>query len=382
MIEEKAIGIRGILIDAPAPGKVRCLRDGALILDGSHIAEYGSFSELSQKPRTSAIRWMHTPQTVILPGLIDLHAHLPQYSVVAREAMTVDSWRQRNIFPREKEFTAATAKRQAAAFFHQLARHGTTSAAVYTTIHEGSCNAVFDAAEKSGIRVIMGKMMMDVGGDSSMPHEARTGSSLEESERLCRKWHKAGDGRIEYAFSPRFAAGCTMELMQGAAGLANKYGAYLQTHLSENHAEIETVKSRFPGATTCADVYRQAGILTESTLFGHCIHLNDHEVEMLAASKCVVVHCPTSNLFLNNGIMPLDRLQNAGLRVGLGSDVGAGPELNLWQVMRSAIESQKARSFYKPGIRIPSGGDVFYMATQGGAEALGKGNILGTLDVG
>ncbi|MEO6054741.1 MAG: amidohydrolase family protein [Chthoniobacterales bacterium] len=215
-----------------------------------------------------------------------------------------------------------------------------------------------------------------------MPHEARTGSSLEESERLCRKWHKAGDGRIEYAFSPRFAAGCTMELMQGAAGLANKYGAYLQTHLSENHAEIETVKSRFPGATTCADVYRQAGILTESTLFGHCIHLNDHEVEMLAASKCVVVHCPTSNLFLNNGIMPLDRLQNAGLRVGLGSDVGAGPELNLWQVMRSAIESQKARSFYKPGIRIPSGGDVFYMATQGGAEALGKGNILGTLDVG
>ncbi|MEO8204685.1 MAG: guanine deaminase [Chthoniobacterales bacterium] len=382
MIEEKAIGIRGILIDAPTGEKVRCLRDGALVLDGSHIAEYGPYNELSQRPRARAIRWMHTPQTVILPGLIDIHAHLPQYPAVGREASGLLPWLERNIFPREREFTTTVAKRESPAFFHQLARNGTTCAAIYTTVHEASCNAAFEAAEKSGLRVILGKMLMDVDSHGSLSRAQDLDVALAESERLCRKWHGAGEGRIEYAFSPRFAGFCTMELMQGAASLAEEYGAYLQTHFSETPDEIERTKSRFPSATGYADVYRQAGLLTPKTLLAHCIHVKDSEIAMLAEAQCVVAHCPTANLFLNSGIMPLDRLKNAGLRMGLGSDVGAGTELNLWQVMRSAIESQKARSFYNAGVRIPTGGEMFHMATQGGAEALGKGDILGTLDVG
>jgi guanine deaminase len=117
-------------------------------------------------------------------------------------------------------------------------------------------------------------------------------------------------------------------------------------------------------------------------MLAHCTHLTSEEIQLLAERRAVVVHCPTANLFLNSGIMPLDTLLQAGLRIGLGSDVGAGPELDLWRVMRCAIESQTARSFYTPGVRVPDALDVFHMATLGGATALGKESMLGTIDVG
>src|SRR5204863_6999736 len=115
---------------------------------------------------------------------------------------------------------------------------------------------------------------------------------------------------------------------------------------------------------------------------GHCIHLNPREIEAIAVAQANVAHCPTSNFFLGSGLMKLDQLLKAGIAVGLGSDVAAGPELNMWQVMRGAIDVQKARSSYEPNLRQLRPGEAFYLATQGGARALGKGNIIGTLDAG
>jgi guanine deaminase len=225
-------------------------------------------------------------------------------------------------------------------------------------------------------------MMMDLGSYGMLQPKKILSVSLLESERLCRKWHGAAQGRLEYAFSPRFAVTCSEKLMRSAAELAVQFGAYIQTHLAENREEIEKVHNLYMSARDYTDVYEQAGLLTPRTVLGHCIHLNPREIKAIASAGSAVAHCPTSNLYLGSGAMKVDRLRAAGIPIGLGSDVAAGPELNMWQVMRAAVEIQKLRTFYEPDVPPLRVGEAFHLATAGGARALGKSGATGTLDVG
>jgi guanine deaminase len=126
--------------------------------------------------------------------------------------------------------------------------------------------------------------------------------------------------------------------------------AYLQTHLAENREEMEKVHHLHMSARDYTDVYEKCGLLTPRTMLGHCLHLNSREIDAIAAAQSNVAHCPTSNLFLGSGLLKLDQLLKAGLAVGLGSDVAAGPELNMWQVMRGALDVQKARNMFEPNL--------------------------------
>jgi guanine deaminase len=232
------------------------------------------------------------------------------------------------------------------------------------------------------VRTILGKMMMDLGSYGQIQPKKVISISLVESERLCRKWHRAENGLLEYALSPRFAVTCSEKIMRGAAELAARFQAYLQTHLAENREELEKVHHLHMGARDYTHVYEKCGLLTSRTVLGHCIHLNPREIAAIATAQSSVAHCPSSNLFLGSGLMKLDQLLKAGINVGLGSDVAAGPELNMWQVMRSAIEVQKARTAYEPNLRPLRPSEAFYLGTHGGARALGKARIIGTLDAG
>ena len=382
-MKSNLLGIRGYLIDAPQPGKLRSWSDGAILIEDGLIAEVGEYSSLQKKPRKEEVRWVHSNHVAVFPGLIDLHTHLPQYPAVTRGGEELLPWLRRHILPVERDFTRTKAHKEAPRFFQELARCGTTTAMVYGAPDEEGCSAAFEAAAASGQRIILGRILMDLGffGDPQ-PQKNTTLASLQESERLCRKWHGAGNGLLDYAFSPRFAVSCSEDLMRGTAELAAKHGAYLQTHLAENRDEIEKVRERFPWAKDYFDVYEKCGLAGPRTVFGHCIHLSDREKEALAATHSNVAHCPTANLFLKSGIMQLDRILSDGISTGLGSDVAAGPELNLWQVMRSAIESQKARSFYEKEVRVPSCSELLHLATQGAAGVLGKEDRIGSLDVG
>jgi guanine deaminase len=376
------LGVRGFLIDAPEYGQLRARPDGALVIDGGRLAEIGDYADLSKRPRAQPVRWLHSDRVAIFPGFIDLHSHVPQYPAVARGTSELLPWLHRYIFPLERQFTGGRARREATAFFAELARQGTTTAMLYTAIFEDSCDAAFQAAAQSGLRVVMGKMMMDLGSYGSLDATQILGTSLEESARLCKQWHGAAGGLLEYAVSPRFAIACTEEMMRAAADLAVSHGAYLQTHLAENLGEVELVKQMYPWARDYTDVYHRCGLLTPRTVLGHGIHLSDAEREVIAAAGSVIAHCPTANLFLRSGILPLEKVRAAGIRIGLGSDVAAGPELDLWRVMRGAVESQKARSFYEPEAEVPSPTAALHLATQGGAEALGKGNVIGSFEIG
>jgi guanine deaminase len=380
MMDGHLLGIRGLLVDTPEFGALRGRANGGLIIKDGRILARGEYDALRRTHRTPPVEWLDYGTVAIFPGLIDCHTHLPQYSAVARSESELLPWLRQHIFPVEREFTGPKARDEAPQFFHELAHHGTTTAMVYAAIYEDSCEIGFEAAKASGLRVIMGKMMMDVASYGQFQPKKILSISLVESERLCRKWHKAENGRLEYAFSPRFAVTCSERLMRGAAELAARFDAYLQTHLAENREEIEKVHHHFMGARDYTHVYEKCGLLTPKTVLGHCLHLNPREIAAIAAAQSSVAHCPTSNLFLGSGLIKLDQLMKAEIAIGLGSDVAAGPELNMWQVMRAAIDVQKARVAYEPTLRPLRPSEAFYLATQGGAHALGKSEQIGTLE--
>ncbi|HEY6206723.1 MAG TPA: guanine deaminase [Chthoniobacterales bacterium] len=381
-MEGELLGIRGFLIDAPEFGTLRGRPGGALIIENGRISEVGDYDDLRRTQRRQPVRWIDHTAAAIFPGLIDCHTHLPQYSAVGRGESDLLPWLRQHIFPLEREFTGPKARAEAPQFFHELARNGTTTVMAYAAIYEDSCDVGFEAAKESGLRVILGKMMMDLGSYGQLQPKKVVSVSLLESERLCRKWHRAENGRLEYAFSPRFAVACSEKLMRGAAEMAARFDAYLQTHLAENREELEKVHHLYMSARDYTHVYEKCGLLTAHTVLGHCIHLNPREIAAIAGAQSSVAHCPSSNLFLGSGLIKLDQLLKAGIPVGLGSDVAGGPELNMWQVMRAAIDVQKARTAYEPNLRPLRASEAFYLATTGGARALGKANFIGTLDPG
>ncbi|MEP6698442.1 MAG: guanine deaminase [Verrucomicrobiota bacterium] len=380
--DSQPFGIRGFLIDSPDYGSLRTFRDGAVIVENGRIAEVGNYDELRRRQRPTPLCWVDRGAVAIFPGLIDCHTHLPQYSAVARGESQLLPWLRENIFPVEREFSGPKARAEAPLFFRELARNGTTTAMIFAAIYEDSCEAGFQAAEQSGLRVILGKMMMDIGSYGQLQPKKILSISLLESERLCRKWHGAAEGRLEYAFSPRFAVTCSEKLMRSAGELAARFNAYLQTHLSENREEIEKVRHLHFAARDYTDVYEKCGLLTAKTMLGHCIHLSAREIDAIAIAQSSVAHCPTSNLFLGSGLIKLDQLLQRGIAVGLGSDVAAGPELNMWQVMRAALDVQKARGMFEPNLPRLRPSEAFHLATTGGARALGKAATIGTLEVG
>ena len=378
--DNSRFGLRGFLIDAPEFGTLRSRANGAVLIDSGKISHVGDFDDLRRLHPN--VQWVDRRPAAIFPGLIDCHTHLPQYSAVARGESELLPWLRQHIFPVERDFTGPKARAEAPQFFQHLARNGTTTVMAYAAIYEDSCDVGFEAARQSGLRTILGKMMMDLGSYGQIQPKKVISISLVESERLCRKWHRAENGLLEYAFSPRFAVTCSEKIMRGAAELAARFQAYLQTHLAENREELEKLHHLHMGARDYTHVYERCGLLTPRTVLGHCIHLNPRETAAIAAAQSSVAHCPSSNLFLGSGLMKLDQLLKAGIKVGLGSDVAGGPELNMWQVMRSAIEVQKARTAYEPNLRPLRPSEAFYLGTHGGAHALGKARIIGTLDAG
>ncbi|MBU6183334.1 MAG: guanine deaminase [Verrucomicrobia bacterium] len=377
----RPIALRGFVLDAPTRHAARGIPDGAILIENGRIAARGTFSEISKLPAAADAEWLGGPDCAVVPGLIDIHAHIPQYPFVARIEESLLPWLKRYIFPAEKNFRAAEARAFAPFFFESLACNGTTLAVLYAAIHEDSAHECFAAAEASGIRAIIGKVMMDRHSYGDLEPDKILPVSIEQTRRLIQRWHGAAGGRLEYAVSPRFAVSCSAEMMRAAADLAREHGTWVQTHLSENHLEIETVRALFPEFPDYTSVYEGCGLLGPKTILGHCIHLSPAERAKLRASGSIIAHCPTSNLFLRSGTMPWDTIVEDGIPFGLASDVAGGPELSMWRVMRSALESQIARSFSTP-CRIPFPAEIFHQSTQGAAEALGKGGQLGTLDPG
>ena len=322
---------------------------------------------------------------VVLPGLVDLHAHLPQLPNAGVGAgLDLLTWLERYIFPLERDFDAATAERLAPLAFKALAAAGTTTALLYGAVYEASLDACFAAAEEHGIRLVLGKVMMDrLRYDATIADREVLDASLAQSQRLIERWHGRDRGRLRYAVTPRFAVSCSPEMLRESAALAKATGAYWQTHISEDRHEVDEVARLFPDAIDYTDVYDRAGGLGPQTILAHAVYLSEREIARLVETETRIAHCPASNLFLASGAMPLARYLEAGLVVGLGSDVAAGPELSIFAAMRAGAYTQS-------GVRTMLGDerpllkplDWLRLGTLEGARVLGMESETGSIEAG
>ena len=374
--------LRARLLTSLAAGGSRYEPDGLLEVDeGGRITFAGAVSE---RPDAAASAVDVRPW-VVMPGMVDLHAHLPQLPNAGLGAgMDLLAWLERYIVPLERGFDVSTAERVAPAAWRAFAAAGTTTALVYGAVYEASLDATFRAAEAHGIRAIIGKVMMDrVTYDPTIDPSTILERSLAESARLIERWHGADGGRLRYAVTPRFAVSCTADMLRESAALAASTGAYWQTHVSEDQGEIAEVARLFPEAIDYVDVYDRAGGLGPRTVLAHAVHLSDRELGRLVETGTRVAHCPISNLFLASGVMPLGRYLEAGLSMGLGSDVAGGPDLSIFSVMRIGFYAQNARRVagLETG-QVLGPLDWLRLGTLGGAEALALGDVIGSLEAG
>ncbi len=370
---------RGRIFNPLSYAKFQDIKDGAIEVDGQgKILKIGEFSDLKNR----STKLIDYSGKIIMPGLIDCHVHLPQYDMVAMDGYELLDWLNTYTFPAERRFESTRlAKDAAKRFFYALKENGTTSAAVYNTVHKVATDLAFKEAEESGLRIFMGKVMMDQNSPEFL--QEKTEDSLSQSEELCKKWHGKDHGRINYVFTPRFAPTCSEKLMRGVAHLAKKYGAYIQTHLAENRGELGWVKELFPQSKDYTSVYEKAGMLTPKTIMAHCIYLSDSELELLLKSSTKIAHCASSNFFLKSGIFDLNRTLDAKLDVGLGSDVGGGPNLSIFREMANACNMSKTRYIQENGgAKSIDAVNAFYLATKGGAKILSLDQTVGDLGPG
>lgn len=379
--ERPPFAIRAQLLTPLADGGTRFERDAVLRVD-----ERGRIGEIapvgSVEDATGAI---DLRPLLLLPGLVDLHAHLPQIPNAGLGAgLDLLTWLERDIFPLERSFDATAAERVAPLAYRAFAAAGTTTVVLYAAVFEASTDVAFAVAEQHGIRAVIGKVMMDrLRYDETLSDAGILERSLREASDLIDRWHCRDDGRLRYAVTPRFAVSCSPEMLRESAALAREKGTYWQTHLAEDRRELDEVHRLHPTAVDYTDVYDRCAGLGPHALLAHAIHLSEREIGRLAETQSRIAHCPASNLFLASGAMPLARYLEAGLTVGLGSDMAAGPDPSIFSVMRAGAHVQNARRSMVGDPQPPLQPlDWLRLATLGGATALGQADAIGSLEVG
>ncbi|WP_087545539.1 guanine deaminase [Acinetobacter sp. WCHA29] len=353
--------------------QVRYLEDGVLITEQGKIRWFGTWED-AQDHLPINIEIQHYPEQLIIPGMIDTHIHFPQTEMVGAYGEQLLSWLNTYTFPTEIQFKDKAYASEIAKFFvNELLKNGTTTALVFCTVHPESVDALFEAAEQHQMRLIAGKVMMDRHAPEALCDSAD--SSYDDSKALIEKWH--GQGRALYAITPRFAPTSTPEQLETAGQLKAEYpDAYVHTHLSENKDEIAWVKDLFPAQKGYLDVYHHYGLTGQRSVFAHCIHLEDDEWQCMHETDSAIAFCPTSNLFLGSGLFPLNKTWQQQVKVGLGTDVGAGTSFSLLQTVNEAYKVQQLQ-----GDKL-SAFESLYHATVGGAKALDLDNKLGNFNVG
>jgi guanine deaminase len=342
--------------------------DGLLIATDGRITHCGEAKALLPAlPRGAVVTELGA--RLILPGFVDTHTHFVQTDIVAAYGRRLLEWLEDYTFPAERAFADPAHARAVAAFFlDELLRNGTTAALVLGSVHPVSVDAVFEAARSRGMHLAAGKVMMDRHCPDWLRDTAQT--SYDDSLALIARWH--GVDRLRYAVTPRFAPTSTDEQLTLAGRLAAEHADVLvQTHLAENQEELAWVKSLYPDARSYLDVYDRFGLVGPRTVLAHGIWLDEADRTRIAESGASIAHCPCCNLFMGSGLFDLDSATTTGVQVAFGTDIGGGTSFSLLRVMHEAYKVAQLRGSSLTPER------AFYLATLGGARALGAADRIG-----
>lgn len=359
--------------------------DGLLVVnDQGKVCAAGDAASLRQAYRH--VPTQHLPGRIIAPGFVDLHVHYPQIDVIASPAEGLLPWLENYTFPEETRYVAHEYAAQSATFFiAELLRNGITTALTFATSHVASVNAMFEAADSAGLRIITGKCLQD----RHCPDGVRddTPQSLIDTEALIQRWHGQGArGQLGYAITPRFAPTSSDAQMQGMGELAAKYPeVWIQSHVSENLDEIAWVKQLYPSDSSYLSVYDRFGLLRSRSVYAHCIHFSSADRDLMKQRGAAAAVCPTSNLFLGSGHFDFAQAQRHNLPYGLASDVGGGTSFSPFKTMLAAHHIARSNSqsggVGKSAITL-SPQRLWWLHTAGAAQALGLGHVVGNLQIG
>jgi guanine deaminase len=370
-----AVAYRGQIlhfVDDPAVAGERAHawhEDGVLVVRGGVVEAAGDWRALAPAlPEKTQV--VDCSGRLIVPGFVDTHVHYAQSDMIASYGGELLEWLERYTFPAERRFEDLTHAREVASFFvDELLRNGTTAALVFATVHPTSVDAIFEEARARGMCVAAGKVLMDRNCPEFLRDTAASG--YEDSQALIERWH--GRDRLHYAVTPRFAPTSTDLQLKLAGRLLDEHpGVLMQSHVAENMDEVRWVAELFPGSRSYLDVYDRFGLLRRGAVYAHCIHLDAADRRRMAESGAAMAFCATSNLFLGSGLFDLDAARAHGVGVGIGTDVGGGTSFSL---LRTLAESYKVAQLARQRLSPLA---AFYLATLGGARALGLDDRIGS----
>lgn len=351
----------------------RYVADGLLVIESGLVKAAGEARDLLRTLPADAEIVDHRPY-LIMPGFIDAHIHMPQTQVVASYGAQLMEWLNTYTFVEEQKLAhQGHAEKLSRFFLDELLANGTTTAAVYCSVHPQSAEAFFTESQRRNTRMIAGKVMMDRNAPEALTDTAESGYC--DSKALIVRWH--GKGRQLYAITPRFAITSTPEQMAAAGQLAAEHpGCHVQTHIDENRAEIAFARELYPQAADYADIYRGYGLLGPKSLMGHCIHMTHNEWQAFAETGAVAVFCPTSNLFLGSGLFDWAHARQRGVKVAVATDIGGGTS---YSMLRTMAEAYKVLQLQGQSL---SALEALHAITRGNAVALGLDHLIGSFEIG
>lgn len=344
---------------------------GDVLIEGSRIAQMGERLDTQNVERV-----IEAGGKVLLPGFVQTHIHLCQTLFRGRaDDLSLIEWLKEKIWPLEAAHSEDSVYYSAMLGIGELIRSGTTTILDMETVHY--TESAFQAIKESGIRALSGKVMMDHGTEVPLALQENTQKSLQDSVDLLEKWHGAENGRIQYAFCPRFVVSCTEELLIGVRDLSAKYGVMVHTHASENQGEIAMVEAERGMRNV---VYLDhIGLAKPNLILAHSIWLDEEEKRIIRERGVKITHCPGSNMKLASGIAEIPHLLEQGIDIGIGADgAPCNNNLDMFQEMRLTAYMQKV----KHGPTIMNAKTVLRMATMGGAKVLGLENEIGSIETG
>ncbi len=366
---------RGTVLDTPGGlgDRLRAEEDCAVVVhDGVVVARTDPAAARAAYPRDDVV---DLRDGLLLPGLVDTHVHFPQVRVIGGLGMTLLEWLQECALPEEARLADAEYARGVARdFLRGLTVSGTTTALVFGSHFPGAVDALFTEAEAAGLRITSGLVLSDRVLRPELLR--RPAAALAAGEELAGRWH--GRGRLRYAVTPRFSLSTTEDMLAASAELLTG-DRWFTSHLNENVEEIAAVAEYFPGAPDYLATYERHGLVTERSVLAHDVHPTPRELAAMGTAGAAVAHCPSSNSALGSGLFPLREHLAAGVRVALGSDVGAGTGFCL---LKEGLQAYFVQQLLGARGLPLSAADLLHLATRSGAVALGLGEDVGDLSPG
>ncbi|MFR9070367.1 MAG: amidohydrolase family protein [Paraclostridium sp.] len=360
---------KGNIIFTKNKNKFEIIKNGFIVVNNGKVVNV--FNKLPKEYMDNEI--IDYKDKLIIPGMNDLHCHAPQFRNLG---MAMDKelipWLNDYTFPEESKYADIEyADKMYKRFVKEVWKKGTTRIAVFATVHKEASIRLMDIFKASGLGAFVGKVNMNINCPDSLLENTK--KSIEDTKYIL-NMNFSIDSLVKQIITPRFIPSCDSELLRELGNLALEYNVETQSHLSENLGEIEWVKNLQPDSRFYGDAYDKFNLFGQTkTLMAHCVYSSDEELNLMKNNNVMAVHCPTSNLNVGSGVMPIRKFLDKNIPLSLGSDVSGGHDLSIFKMIVYAIQCSKLCWVNSnKELDFLSLSEAFYIATKGGGSFFGK----------